>query len=197
MRLGAWARLAVGAALVAVPIWKLGTGAFLDGLRAVGAAEVAAALGVGLLTTVASAWRWRLVARGLGLRLPLRTAVADYYAALLLNAVLPAGVLGDVRRAVGHGRASGDLGRGVRAVVLERVAGQAVLVAVGLLVLLASGPVPLPGASVNAAFFGGERCWPPPARSCGSRRCRASSGPAPRCGGTCAAGCSPAASGRA
>ncbi|MGK5551247.1 lysylphosphatidylglycerol synthase transmembrane domain-containing protein [Actinomadura kijaniata] len=155
MRLGAWTRLAVGAALVAVPVWRLGTGAFLDGLRAVGAAEVAAALGVGLLTTVASAWRWRLVARGLGLRLPLRAAVADYYAALLLNAVLPAGVLGDVRRAVEHGRASGDLGRGVRAVVLERVAGQAVLVAAGLLVLVAGGPVPLPGAGVNAVLLGG------------------------------------------
>ncbi|MGX7827941.1 lysylphosphatidylglycerol synthase transmembrane domain-containing protein [Actinokineospora sp. 24-640] len=60
------------------------------------------------------------------------TAVADYYRALLLNAVLPAGVLGDVHRAVSHGRRSGDLGRGVRAVVIERLVGQAVLfVAVG------------------------------------------------------------------
>ncbi len=39
-------------------------------------------------------------------------------------------------RAVRHGRDSGDIGRGVRAVVLERTAGQIVLVAVGVTVLL-------------------------------------------------------------
>ena len=59
---------------------------------------------LGLLTTVFSAWRWCLVARGLGMRLPLGRAVADYYRALFLNAALPGGVLGDVHRAVRHGR---------------------------------------------------------------------------------------------
>ena len=78
-----------------------------------------------------SAWRWCLVARGLGLRLSLRGAVADYYKALFLNAALPGGVLGDVDRAVRHGKDEGDVGRSVRAVVLERTAGQIVLVAVG------------------------------------------------------------------
>jgi uncharacterized membrane protein YbhN (UPF0104 family) len=86
-------------------------------------------------TTVFSAWRWCLVARGLGMRLPLGAAVADYYKALFLNAALPGGVLGDVDRAVRHGQGAGDVGRGVRAVVLERTAGQIVLVAVGVTVL--------------------------------------------------------------
>jgi uncharacterized membrane protein YbhN (UPF0104 family) len=76
------------------------------------------------------------VARGLHIRLPLGSAVADYYRALFLNAALPGGVLGDVHRAVRHGQSAGDMGRGVRAVVLERTAGQAVLVAVGATVLL-------------------------------------------------------------
>ena len=83
-----------------------------------------------------SAWRWCLVARGLKIRLPLGPAVADYYRALFLNAALPGGVLGDVHRAVRHGRSAGDLGRGVRAVVLERVAGQVALIAVGGVVLM-------------------------------------------------------------
>jgi uncharacterized membrane protein YbhN (UPF0104 family) len=61
--------------------------------------------------------------------------VRDYYKAQFLNAVLPAGVLGDVHRAVSHGHRSGDVGRGVRAVFLERVAGQVVPVLVGLAVL--------------------------------------------------------------
>jgi uncharacterized membrane protein YbhN (UPF0104 family) len=136
-RLWPWLRLFLAAGVLVALGWRLGTDAFLDGLRAIDARSVLAALGIGLLTTVLSAWRWCVVARGLGLPLPLRTAVADYYRGLLLNAVLPAGVLGDVHRAVNHGREAGDVGRGVRAVVFERCAGQVVLVAVGVVVLIA------------------------------------------------------------
>lgn len=134
-RLWPWLRVLIGAGVLAALVWRLGTGAFVDGLRVINTLSVCAALGIGLLTTVFSAWRWRLVARRLGLRLPLGTAIADYYRALLLNAVLPAGVLGDVHRAVSHGRDSGDVGRGVRAVVLERAAGQVVIVVVGAVVV--------------------------------------------------------------
>ncbi|WP_406471695.1 lysylphosphatidylglycerol synthase transmembrane domain-containing protein [Streptomyces sp. NBC_01615] len=125
-----------GVAILGVLLWRLGTGVFLDGLRRIDATTLLAGLGLGLLTTVFSAWRWCLVARGLRIRLPLGPAVADYYRALFLNAALPGGVLGDVHRAVRHGQSAGDVGRGVRAVVLERTAGQAVLVAVGAAVLL-------------------------------------------------------------
>ncbi len=130
-----WLRLLAGAALVAALFWRFGTGAFLDGLRSLGPGPIAAALGLGAVTTVASAARWRLVAARLGLRLPFGEAVGDYYGAQFLNGVLPAGVLGDVNRAVQHGRRTGDVGRGVRAVVLERAAGQAVVVVAGLAVL--------------------------------------------------------------
>ncbi|GAA4972674.1 lysylphosphatidylglycerol synthase transmembrane domain-containing protein [Streptomyces hyderabadensis] len=126
----------VGTAVLAVLLWRLGTGALLDGLRRIDGPAVLAALGIGLVTTVFSAWRWALVARGLRIRLPLAAAVADYYRALFLNAALPGGVLGDVHRAVRHGRSAGDLGRGVRAVVLERAAGQVALAGAGAAVLL-------------------------------------------------------------
>lgn len=119
-------------ALVAVALWA-GTDAVLAGLAAIDAVAVAAALGVGLLTTLCAAARWCLVARGLGVALPFGTAVADTYRAVALNSLLPAGVLGDVHRAVAHGR---DDGRGLRAVVLERTAGQTVVVVAGLGVLL-------------------------------------------------------------
>lgn len=126
----------VGAAIVAAMLWWQGTGAFLDGLHGIDGPTLLAALALGLFTTVFSAWRWCLVARGLSIRLPLGRAVADYYRALFLNAALPGGVLGDVHRAVRHGQRAGDVGRGVRAVVLERIAGQAVLVAVGVALLI-------------------------------------------------------------
>lgn len=126
-----------GVAILAVLLWRLGTGVFLDGLRRVDAPTLLAGLAIGALTTVFSAWRWALVARGLRIRLPLRAAVADYYRALFLNAALPGGILGDVHRAVRHGQSEGDVGRGVRAVVLERTAGQLALTVAGVTILLA------------------------------------------------------------
>ena len=71
----------------------------------------------------------------MGLTLPLGNAIAETYRAIFLNAVLPGGVLGDVDRAVRHGRASGDVGRGARAVAIERTAGQLVLVLAALVVI--------------------------------------------------------------
>ncbi|MDX8052651.1 lysylphosphatidylglycerol synthase transmembrane domain-containing protein [Lentzea sp. BCCO 10_0798] len=137
-----WLRLVLALGILVALGVRLGTGAFVDGLRAIDAFSVAAALAIGLVTTVLSAGRWVLVARRLGLPLTLRTAVSDYYRAQLVNAVLPAGVLGDVHRAVNHGRESGDVGRGVRAVFFERFAGQIVLIGIGLAVLLTH---PAPG----------------------------------------------------
>ncbi|KOU78093.1 hypothetical protein ADK57_00865 [Streptomyces sp. MMG1533] len=125
-----------GVAILAVLLWRLGTGVFLDGLRRIDGPTLLVGLGIGLVTTVFSAWRWQLVARGLRIRLPLGPAVADYYRALFLNAALPGGVLGDVHRAVRHGQSAGDVGRGVRSVVIERAAGQLALAVVGAAVLL-------------------------------------------------------------
>ena len=65
------------------------------------------------------------MARGLGVDLPLRTAVAAYYRSVFLNLTLPGGVVGDVHRGVSQGRDAGDVGRGLRAVAWERAAGQA------------------------------------------------------------------------
>ncbi|MGH3860138.1 lysylphosphatidylglycerol synthase transmembrane domain-containing protein [Actinokineospora sp.] len=136
-RLWPWLRLVLALGILAALLLRLGADAFVDGLRAIDAGSLVAALAIGLATTLCGAGRWCVVARRLGLPLSLGTAVSDYYRALLLNAVLPAGVLGDVHRAVSHGQRSGDLGRGVRAVVFERFAGQVVLIAIAVAVLLA------------------------------------------------------------
>lgn len=132
----AWVRLLVGAAVLVVLVRRVGTGPFLDGLRAVDGPSLAAAVVLALVTTVCSAWRWRVVARGLGVGLTLGAATAAYYRSQFLNTVLPGGVLGDVHRAVSHGRDAGDVGRGLRAVVWERSAGQVLQVAVTVVVLL-------------------------------------------------------------
>jgi glycosyltransferase 2 family protein len=133
----AWARPVGGGAILAVLVWRLGTGPILDGLRTINGWSLAAAGGIAIVTTACCAWRWTLVARGLGVGLPLPTAIAAYYRSQFLNTTLPGGVLGDVHRAVRHGRDVGDVGRGVRAVAWERTAGQVVQAALALVVLLA------------------------------------------------------------
>jgi uncharacterized membrane protein YbhN (UPF0104 family) len=126
--------------VLAAIVWRLGTGPFLDGLRALDGPALAAALGIGVVTTVCCAWRWTVVARGLGVQLSLPVAVAAYYRSIFLNLTLPGGVIGDVHRGVSHGRGEGDVGRGLRTVAWERAAGQAVqaLLTLGVLLVLPS-----------------------------------------------------------
>jgi uncharacterized membrane protein YbhN (UPF0104 family) len=131
-----WVRTLGGALVLGVLVWRLGAGPFVDGLRTIDARSLAAAAGIALVTTICCAWRWHLVARGLGVDVPLRTAVAAYYRSQFLNTTLPGGVLGDVERAVRHGRDVGDIGRGLRAVAWERSAGQVVQVTVSIVALL-------------------------------------------------------------
>lgn len=133
-----WRAVRIGGAgaVLAAIVLRLGTGPFVDGLRSVSPLGL---LGAALLTgvsTVAAAWRWSVVARGLGLTLTVREAVPAYYRSQFLNSVLPGGVLGDVHRAVLHGRDAGDVGRGVRAVAYERAAGQIVQAAIAVLLIV-------------------------------------------------------------
>ena len=72
----AWARLAGAAVTFTVLVWRLGTGPFLDGVRTVDGRALAAASGLAVLTTICCAWRWKIVARGLGIDMPLPAAVA-------------------------------------------------------------------------------------------------------------------------
>jgi glycosyltransferase 2 family protein len=133
----AWARPVAAGATLAVVAWHLGVGPFLDGVRAVDGAALAAGAGIGVLTTVCCAWRWTIVARGLNLRLSFPTAVAAYYRSVFLNLTLPGGVVGDVHRGVSHGRDVRDVGRALRAVAWERTVGQIVGVVITAAVLVA------------------------------------------------------------
>ena len=142
-----WVRLAVAAAALGTIVWRLGTGPFRDGLNAVDADVLAAAAGIGVLTTICCAWRWTVVARGLGVDLSLPAAVAAYYRSIFLNLTLPGGVVGDVHRGVSHGQDAGDVSRGLRAVAWERAAGQAVQ---GVLTLIVLAALPSPVRSYVA-----------------------------------------------
>ena len=120
------------------------------------AGALAAAAGLAVLTTVCCAWRWKIVARGLGVGLSLPAAVAAYYRSLFLNVTLPGGIVGDVHRAVSHGREVSDVGRALRAVAWERFAGQVVQAVLTVAVLLAL-PSPVRSSMPFVALGGSPR----------------------------------------
>jgi uncharacterized membrane protein YbhN (UPF0104 family) len=132
-----WASPAISVVVLAIVVWRLGTGPFLRGVTAVDGRDLLAAAVLLLVTTVCSAWRWTVVSRGLGIRLSLPAAVAAYYRAVFLNLTLPSGIAGDVHRGVSHGRDVHDVGAALRAVVWERAAGQVVQALMTIVVLLA------------------------------------------------------------
>ena len=154
-----WGRLVASAVVLAVVVWRLGSGPFVAGLHAVDGGALVAAGGLAVVTTVSYAWRWKIVARGLGVDLSLPAAVAAYYRSMFLNATLPGGIVGDVHRGVSHGRDVHDVGRALRSVGWERFAGQLVQVVLTVVVLLAlpspvQSSMPLVAIAVVAVVFG-------------------------------------------
>lgn len=126
-------RLLAGFLVLLAVVWRFGTGPFAAAWHGMTWSAVAAALAINVGCTLSSAWRWRVVARSLGVPLTVAESVTSYYRSQLLNSALPGGILGDAHRGVRHGRGAGDLGVGLRATAWERVTGQ--VVQVGLLVV--------------------------------------------------------------
>jgi uncharacterized membrane protein YbhN (UPF0104 family) len=135
-------RLAAGVTILWFLVRLLGAGPFLDGIRSVTWPAVIAAVGLTVLTTVCSAWRWRVVGKALGVDISLGAGTGAYYRSLFLNMVLVGGVLGDVHRAVTQGRRSGDVVRGLRTVAWERLCGQVIqALATAVVLLILPSPV--------------------------------------------------------
>ena len=170
-------RILVPVALLAL-IWR-----HLDGAQALaylaGADPGLIALALVLLHVqiVAAALRWRVTAAQLGQELGRGQALAEYYLAVLANAVLPGGVLGDAGRAV---RARGAVGvrASAQAVVIERLIGQILLFAVlvpGLLLLALPGRAAMLAGLAGAVLAAGAalRWGPAPVRAFGRALWRA------------------------
>ena len=100
----------------------------LAALRTLPASLIALALPLTAVQIALAAWRWRLTASKLGLRLPYALAFTECYAASAINQLLPGGVLGDVARAWRHANRVETRGAAIRAVVFERGMGQLALV---------------------------------------------------------------------
>ena len=127
-----------------VLVWQFADGA--DAVSVLLAANpwwIAAALLALTAHTAIAAERWRITAGALGLPLTRGHALREYYLAQLVNSTVPGGVVGDAGRAV-RSRDHAGLTVAAQAVVVERFAGQVVLlatmvVATGLTTLIPGG----------------------------------------------------------
>lgn len=99
---------------------------------------MALALLISVLQVMLSAWRWQLTAGLIDVPLRYRYALREYYLALLVNQLLPGGVLGDAGRAHRHARQSSSKGSAWRAVVIERASGQLAIALYTLIALFTS-----------------------------------------------------------
>jgi len=133
------ARTILGLALMLAVAARVGAEPFVRGIAAVSPATIVAALALAAVATAAASWRWRVIADRLGLALAWTPAVSAYYRSQFLNTVLPGGVIGDVDRAVAHGRGIGELAQASRAVVVERSAGQVVQLVIAGVALVSLG----------------------------------------------------------
>jgi len=120
-------RLAVSVGLLWAVSRRVDVGGVLARLAELAPGWVALGLAVSVAQVGVLAWRWRYTARRLGMELPLRAAMGEYYLGILLNQLLPGGVAGDVGRAWRHARAEAQAGPAIRAVILERASAQLVM----------------------------------------------------------------------
>jgi uncharacterized membrane protein YbhN (UPF0104 family) len=134
-----WARAAVGVGILAALLLQVGAEPFLRGLASVSLPGAAAAMALGAAATAAAAWRWRLLSARLGLPLAWKASMSAYYRSQFINTVLPGGVVGDVDRAVSHGRSTRQIAQAARAVTAERAVGQSVQLVLAAVVLASAG----------------------------------------------------------
>lgn len=136
-----WVRPAVGGLLVVVLVARFGADPVVRGVRAADGALIGVAVVLTAVATACCAWRWQAVAAALDTRIGLGSAYLSCYGAQFVNATLPGGVLGDVHRAVEHGRRAEAVGRAARSVFWERTLGLAVqaVVTVAIVATVSSG----------------------------------------------------------
>lgn len=144
--------LVFGAAL-----WWVSLEDVLARLKSADSAWIAVALLSLILSTISMARRWQITAKTLGLELPYRHALREYFLSLVINMLVPGGIVGDVSRAF-RLRRKGDLKRAAQSVFAERLLGQGALLLVlviGMAItLVAPGAIIWPKATVWVLCIG-------------------------------------------
>jgi glycosyltransferase 2 family protein len=138
-----WLRLLVSAGLLAWLGWRLNWLQVAEAFRHLRVGFWLAAVGVYAAAQVASAFRWRLLARPLGLCQPVGRFAVYYFVGMFFNLFLPTSVGGDVVRAWYLDGGSGHRLFAFLSVLVDRLSGLAVLLLLACTAVLLC-PVALP-----------------------------------------------------
>ncbi len=131
-----WWRLVAAPVLLGAVVALAGPREILGAVWRADPAWLALGLLSATLANVMSALRWRGLCRWLGLPVPTRWAIVTYFRGVAVNAVLPGAVVGgDVMRAFGLQRLGHPGMEAGVSVVLDRLSGLWMLVALGLVAL--------------------------------------------------------------
>lgn len=145
---GAALRVSIGAALVALLLWRSDPSAVLATLRTADPVDVAVAAVAVLMSVVVGAFRWGGFLKEVGLRLSGREQIRLTLEGAFFNAFLPTGVGGDAYKALRLRGEPGAASRAGASVLLDRWAGMIGLAMVGVAgftIQAVRGPVARPG----------------------------------------------------
>ena len=117
-------RIVAGLALLAGTVWLVGPRKLLDAVTRVDAQVLASALALSICSNVASAHRWAMIARALGLNAPGNRLVPMYARGITSNILLPGATLsGDMLRAYELSRLDNPLLESSVSVAFDRFSG--------------------------------------------------------------------------
>jgi uncharacterized membrane protein YbhN (UPF0104 family) len=136
-------RLLISLALLAWLGWRLNWGQVADTFRHLRIEFWLAAVGLYVIAQLASAFRWRLLAKPLGLGQPLAHFAAFYFIGMFFNLLLPTSVGGDVIRALYLNGGSGRRLLSFLSVLVDRLSGLLVLLSLACVGVLLC-PIALP-----------------------------------------------------
>jgi uncharacterized membrane protein YbhN (UPF0104 family) len=136
-------RLLVSVALLSWLAWRSNWGQLAEVFRQLRFELWLAGVGLYALTQIVSAWRWRMLAAPLGFQGSLGRFSAYYYIGMYFNLFLPTSVGGDVVRAWYINGGSGRRLPAFLSVVVDRLSGLLVLLALACAAALLS-PIALP-----------------------------------------------------
>lgn len=113
-------KIAVSGGLLWLLLTRVDLGRLWHTTRTASPAWLAGALGLYLIMSVLSAWRWRVLLRVQYVRMPLRTLTASFLVATFFNNFLPSNIGGDVVRVGDTARAAGSKTLATTVVLLDR-----------------------------------------------------------------------------
>ena len=128
------ARVLISLGALAFLLWKIGLGETVTVLRNADPRPLAAAFGLFLIGLIVRAGRWGVLLRALGMRVPTGRLVHLYFVGAFFNSFLPSGFGGDVVRALELTQDT-PTPAAVGTVLVDRMTGLMVLLALGLLAL--------------------------------------------------------------